>query len=101
MDTTQITEGPTATQVVLGANMEIAMAQILYQQLTPLLTHSTALVLDAHHVQRIDTAILQTLVCFHRSALARAIPFQWCAVSPALEQAAQQLGLDRVLFGEL
>ena len=72
MDTTQITEGPAATQVMLGASMEIAMAQILYQQLTPLLTHSTALVVDAHQVLRVDTAILQTLVCFRRSALARA-----------------------------
>lgn len=98
MDTIEITEGSAATQVVLGATMEIAMAQVLYRQLTPLLARSTALVLDAGQVLRIDTAALQTLAYFCRCARERGIPCQWRAISPALRQAAQSLGLTPFLF---
>lgn len=93
-----ITEGPEATHVVLGATMEISMAQDLYRQLTPRLDQSNTLVIDASQVQRVDTAALQTLAYFCRCARERGIPCQWRAVSPALQQAAQSLGLTRFLF---
>lgn len=98
MDTIEITESSDTTQVVLSATMEIAMAQVLYRQLTPLLAHSKALVLDASQVQRIDTAALQTLAYFCRCARERGIQCQWRAISPALRQAAQSLGLTPFLF---
>lgn len=98
MDTVQITEGPEATHVVLGASMEISMAQTLYRQLTPRLAQAHALVMDASQVQRIDTAALQTLAYFCRCARERGIPFHWHAISPALQQAAQTLGLSSFLF---
>jgi anti-anti-sigma regulatory factor len=99
MDTVQITEGPEATLVELRAGMEIAMINTLYQKLTPVLAQTTALVLDASQVLHVDTAALQTLVCFCRSAHARDIPIQWRAVSPVVQQAAQRSGLDMLLFG--
>lgn len=98
MDTVEITEGPEATHVVLGATMEISMAQALYRQLSPRLAQSNALVMDASQVQRIDTAALQTLAYFCRCAHERGIPFHWHAISPALQQAAQTLGLTSFLF---
>lgn len=98
MDTIEITEGPEATRVVLGAAMEISMAQALYRQLTPHLQQAQALVMDASQVQRIDTAALQTLAYFCRCAQERGIPFHWHAISPALQQAAQTLGLSSFLF---
>ena len=98
MDTVEITTGPEATHVVLGATMEISMAQALYRQLTPRLEQSNALMMDASQVQRLDTAALQTLAYFCRCARERGIPFHWHAISPALQQAAQTLGLSAVLF---
>lgn len=98
MDTVEITAGPEATHVVLGATMEISMAQALYRKLTPRLEQSHALVMDASQVQRIDTAALQTLAYFCRCAHERGIPFRWHAISPALQQAAQTLGLSSFLF---
>ena len=98
MDTVEITEGPEATRVVLGATMEISMVQALYRQLTPCLEQSNALVMDASQVQRIDTAALQTLAYFCRCAHERGIPFHWHAISPALQQATQTLGLTAILF---
>ena len=98
MDTVQITEGPEVTHVVLGATMEISMAQALYRQLTPCLAQASALVVDASQVQRVDTAALQTLAYFYRCARERGIPFQWRAVSPALQQAVHSLGLAPFLF---
>lgn len=98
MDTVEIIEGPEATQVVLSATMEISMAKTLYRQLTPRLEDSNALVIDASQVQRIDTAALQTLAYFCRCAHERGIPFRWHAISPALQQAAQSLGLSSFLF---
>lgn len=98
MDTVEITEGLEATRVVLGATMEITMAQALYRQLTPRLQKCHALVMDGSQVQRIDTAALQTLAYFCRCAHERGIPFQWNAISQALQQAAQTLGLSSFLF---
>lgn len=108
MDRVEITEGPGATYVVLGATMEISMAQDLYRQLSPRLVTSAnsvrdhaganALVVDASQVQRVDTAALQTLAYFYRCAHERGIAFQWRAVSPALRQAAHSLGLTAFLF---
>ena len=98
MDTVEITERPEATHVVLGATMEISMAQDLYRQLSPRLEESNALVMDAGQVQRIDTAALQTLAYFCRCAHERGIPFHWHAISPALQQAALTLGLTSFLF---
>lgn len=100
MDTVQITEGPDATLVVLGAGMEITMVRALHRQLTPLLAQMTALVLDASRLLRVDTAALQTLACLCRSVRERGIPLQWRAVSPVVRQAAQQSGLDQLLFGQ-
>ena len=98
MDTVKIVEGPEATHVVLGETMEISMAQSLYRQLSPCLEKSNPLVVDASQVQRIDTAALQTLAYFSRCAHERSIPFRWHAISPALQQAAQALGLSPFLF---
>lgn len=98
MGTVEITEGPEATHVVLGASMEISMAKALYRQLTPCLAQSRALAMDASQVQRIDTAVLQALAYFCRCAHERGVPCQWRAVSPAMQQAAHTLGLAHFLF---
>lgn len=100
MDTVQVTAGSEATLVELGTGMEIAMLQALHQQLSPALTRTTALVLDAGQLLRIDTASLQLLACLCRSARERAIQIQWRAVNPVMRQAAQQSGLDHLLLGQ-
>ena len=53
--------------------------------------------LDATAVQRVDTAVLQLLVAFHRDAQTRGEYITWTGVSAPLREAAERLGLTQAL----
>lgn len=53
--------------------------------------------LNASAVTRVSTASLQILVGAIRAAEHRGLPIRWRSVSPALREAAEQLGLTAAL----
>lgn len=81
------------TYILLDRYLEIAQAAQLHSGLRPALMAGAPLVLNAGRVERIDTAAIQVLVAFCRTARARAIPLQVRAVSAALRNAVTLLGL--------
>jgi anti-anti-sigma regulatory factor len=93
MDPVQIVQQTGETRLVFGAVVEVAKAQALHALLSRALQHSTPIVLDTSHVERIDTASIQLLVSFCRAARARGTRLGWHTVSPALQQASLLLGL--------
>ena len=81
-------------KVTLSGNINIANALELLQQLAPLLEAKTKVTLDLCAVQRIDTAILQLLLAFQRTASARGMPVTWSAPSDAVLDTAHRVGLS-------
>jgi anti-anti-sigma regulatory factor len=53
--------------------------------------------LEAIGVERVDTAALQLLAAFHRDAQARGRTVAWAGASAPLRDAAERLGLTKIL----
>lgn len=79
--------------VVLGEDMDIAQTGALYQALTGALDAQASIALDATRVQRIDTAVLQLLVAFTRSAGAGGVAVAWTGCSETFNDASRLAGL--------
>ncbi len=54
-------------------------------------------VLDATHIERVDTAALQILCAFFRDAEVNGLVVQWQHPSPALQNAARLLNVSTCL----
>ena len=86
-----------ATLIYCSPECDISGAQNLYDTLQAALGAQCPVVLDATHVERVDTAVLQMLCAFVRDAQASGIVVQWRQPSPALENAARLLNVRTCL----
>jgi anti-anti-sigma regulatory factor len=95
--TARSTEAPQTTLIYCNPELDISGAQDLYDALQDALQAQGPVVLDASHVERIDTAVLQMLCAFMRDAQATGIAVQWRQPSLALEEAARLLNVRACL----
>ncbi len=92
--TASSTEAPHTTLIYCSSELDISGAQDLYDTLQGALRAQCPVVLEATHVERIDTAVLQMLCAFVREAQASGM---WRQSSPALENAARLLNVQACL----
>jgi phospholipid transport system transporter-binding protein len=95
--TASSTEAPHTTLIYCSPELDISGAQDLYDTLQAALGAQCPVVLDATHVERVDTVGLQMLCAFVRDAQASGIVVQWRQPSPALENAARLLHVQTCL----
>ena len=95
-DPVQVKRNADATQVRLEAALGIRDAQRLHELLSPALLASQAITIDGARVERIDTAALQVLANFCRTAHEQGLTLTWQEPSPGLQQTAQLLGLESI-----
>jgi anti-anti-sigma regulatory factor len=91
------TEAPHTTLIYCGPELDISEAQDFYDILQAALRARCPVVLDATHIERVDTAILQMLCAFVRDAQASNMVVQWRQPSPVLESAARLLNMRACL----
>ncbi len=87
-------DSPSAVQ--LGDSLTIEQVGALHADLSGRLGE-THLVLDAGSLTRVDTAGLQLLTSFIRTAEGRGARVEWRAPQPALRESARRLGLEGAL----
>jgi len=91
------TEAPHTTLIYCSPECDISGAPDLHDTLQAALGAQRPIVLDATHVEHVDTAVLQMLCAFVRAAQASGIGVQWRQPSPALENAARLLNVQTCL----
>jgi len=90
-------QGRQAAALTLAAECTVAEAESLKTGLTRLVEEVTPVTLDVGALQRIDTAGLQLLAAFVRDRRAAARAVEWRGRAPALDAAADLLGLRGML----
>lgn len=78
--------------IVLGSQVDISMAGILYQQLSSALDTEQTPVLDGSETERIDTAGIQILMAFRKQAEHQGRDWEWLNRPSCLEEAESLLG---------
>lgn len=78
--------------VRLGAQVDISMASMLYQQLSSALDTEDTPVLDGSETERIDTAGIQILMAFRIQAERQGRDWEWLNRPECLEKAEVLLG---------
>jgi ABC-type transporter Mla MlaB component len=86
-----------ATVICCDACLDIAGAQDFYNRLQAALKACQPVVLDATHIERVDTTALQILCAFFREAEVHGLVVQWQHPSPALQNAARLLNVSTCL----
>lgn len=90
--------GKTSHRILrLKAQLDIREAVDLKTQLGTLLESDREIVLDASKVEKVDTAIMQLLTAFYRSAKAQGIVVKWKNPSDRMLRSAELLGLSTPL----
>jgi len=90
-------KAPRAAALRLAAECTVAEADALKAGLARLVDKTKAVTLDVGELQRIDTAGLQLLAAFVRDRRAAARAVEWRGRAPALDAAADLLGLRGML----
>jgi len=85
------------TLIDCSPELDISGAQDLYDTLQGALRAQCPVILDATHVERVDTAVLQMLCAFVRDAQASGMVVQWQQPLPVLENAAGLLNVRACL----
>ncbi|GEM_PF-3422545 len=83
--------------IVLEPVITIAEAAALKSRLLPYVGHGGEIVMDGSRVESVDSAALQVLLAFVRSARAHGAVIHWSGISETLLNTAQLLGLARLL----
>lgn len=83
--------------VALDESMDIGAAGALRERLIDALALGEPVTLDASATKQVDTAGLQLLCAFVRSAATQGLPITWLAPPPLLYERARLLGLDVAL----
>ena len=78
--------------ITLGAQVDISMASMLYQQLSSALDTEQTPVLDGSQTERIDTAGIQILMAFRIQAERQGRDWEWVNRPGCLEEAESLLG---------
>lgn len=84
-------------QITLADNLTIATVESLHEELESALTEGVDIVFDGSHVQRCDTAGLQTLLAFKLELDKHRHSLSWKDASETLTQVATLLGLETML----
>ncbi len=79
--------------VTLAADCTLEQAPGIKANLVAALEQGSKVRLDASAVQEVDTAALQLLCAFARTAMANGLNVEWQAPSPAFRDAAGRLGI--------
>jgi anti-anti-sigma regulatory factor len=79
------------------AELDIAAASVLHQQLLSALQAGEPLEIEGQAVRRIHAAVLQLFVSLINEAQSLGLPVHWRNPSPALVESAQLLGLADLL----
>lgn len=79
------------------ADLDVAAAVALHQQLLDALKTQQPLEINAQAVRKVHAAVLQLFLSLITEAQARATPIHWRNPSPALLESAQLLGLAEQL----
>lgn len=79
------------------AELDIAAASILHQQLLSALQAGEPLEIEGQAVRRIHAAVLQLFVSLINEAQSLGLPVHWRNPSPTLVESAQLLGLADLL----
>lgn len=83
--------------VTLGSSCTVKDAAALKHSLCAVVDSQVAVTLDAHSLERIDTATIQVLCAFVRQRVADARAVIWVGVPEALQEAARLLGVHALL----
>lgn len=83
--------------VDLPENLTIATAELLHQQLEPIVEKHQDVILNAEHVSRVDTAGLQLLYAFFTEQQQHQLSVDWQSVPATLSDGASLLGLSEAL----
>ena len=94
MDPIQVEHRSGTTHVVLDVTVGISEARVLHEALGNLLPQQTSIVFHADRLERIDTAAMQVLASFCRTARQRHLTLTWEAPSASLRAAINLLGLE-------
>lgn len=79
--------------VDLGESLDISAVGALRERLLNVLTLNEPVTLDATSVQQLDTAGLQVLCAFARSALEQGVSISWTGQTELIGERARLLGL--------
>ena len=79
-------------RIVLGKQIDISMAAMLYQRLSSALDSEEAPVLDGSESERIDTAGFQLLMAFRLQAELQGRGWEWINRPQCIEDAESILG---------
>lgn len=85
------------TAITLSGSLDVREARAVRTGLDEALTRALPIELTASELERVDTAGLQLLLMFMRTARARGLPLEWQGVSAALAGGAELLGLADAL----
>jgi ABC-type transporter Mla MlaB component len=88
---------PDTHTINCSESMDISVVETLQAQLIEALESGQTVVLDAHQVERADTAALQVLSAFFQDAKTQAQKIEWKEPSDALCRSAALLDLSNVL----
>jgi phospholipid transport system transporter-binding protein len=83
--------------VVLPPRSTVAQALDIHASLRGWIDSGRPLIVDASHVDEIDTAVLQLLIAAIRAVRARGLPFSWQGLSEAVRRAATLIGVSAAL----
>lgn len=97
MDPVHVEQTANAAHVALEASLSIQDARVLHEKLGTVLGAAKTIVVDGSRVERLDTAVMQVLAGFVRSARERGLALSWRSPSPALQQAIHVLGFESIL----
>lgn len=97
MDSVNLTCHPDRTEIVLKGMLDVGETRAAHGRLGEALTRALPIELTASGLERIDTAGLQLLVVFLRTARDRGLTLRWSDVGSPLMNSAQLLGLTEAL----
>ena len=83
--------------IILDTIITIAEAAALKEQLLPHVNREGEISIDGSRVESVDTAALQVLLAFVRSARAHGAVIRWTGISGALLNTAQLLGVAKLI----
>ena len=97
MQSVNLTCHTDCTELNLAGVLDVSQARAAYQSFNEALVRALPLRLHASSLERVDTAALQLLLAFQKTARERGLRIQWESTSAALQNSATALGLSEAL----
>lgn len=97
MESVRIAPHADRTELVFEGRLVAAGVREVHRRLDEVLARAVPIELHAEGLERIDTAGVQLLIAFYRTARQRGLNVQWRSVSPALRASSVTLAVDGLL----